>query len=636
MISIAHHFARLGTSNNWHFKYIKLHFRLSLIQSGYEFVNLNVVRYFHKALLFILLVSANAVVIFAQPPHPTSAGTKNFEFYFESGEAYYKSKEYLVAESYFDSARTIAIAQNDETKLGRCYLRLGTVKKIIGDLDLALEYYTLAKELFEKSKDYELLTLSHIELAELLRKVRKYSIAVGHISAAKEIYRTQHLTDTILLIKIYNRSAAINQEYNPDIRNSISDSYEAIALARAIGAETYMAVSLNELGFTYKNLHKEETSDSCFLEAERIWTEAGLFEEVLFVMNNRAMLYKHNEYKEDQIIPLYKSIIRISDSLNIELAVNDAYNYLYEDCLRTGDSALALFYVLKAHEIDTRNASSLFDYNLHNLTAKYENEKIKNEFDIITSKLDESSNQLETERRETRILIISLTILILLISIITWLLMKIRKSNKILLEKNTEKDSLIQEIHHRVKNNLQFVSSLLNMQLKSTQNIEEIEQLTEASRRISSMALVHEMLYNQADQKGISTKYYLEELIENLYSVVKSENQKIEFEMEIEDVLLNISDTISIGMITSELISNSMKHAFGSTAHPTVFLTLKQSADGTIRYLVRDNGKGFDEKETRENRLGLRLVDIFSRQLKGSYSITGSAGFSYEMTFKKK
>ncbi len=92
----------------------------------------------------------------------------------------------------------------------------------------------------------------------------------------------------------------------------------------------------------------------------------------------------------------------------------------------------------------------------------------------------------------------------------------------------------------------------------------------------------------------------------------------------------------SIGMITSELISNSMKHAFENVAEPTVFLTLKQNSDGTILYLIRDNGKGFDEKEIRENRLGLRLVDIFSRQLKGTYLITGSAGFRYEMTFKKK
>lgn len=587
-------------------------------------------------MFFIILAFGNVMISVAQKNNQSSVYEKNFDFYFESGEAYFKTKEYLVAESYFDSARNIAVIQNDEIKLGRCYLRLGTIKKTIGDLDLSMEYFTLAKDIFEKAKNYELLAASHVELAELLRKVRKYSIAVTHIAAAKEIYQTQHLTDTILLIKIYNRSAAINQEYNPDIRNSISDSYEAIDLARAIGEETYIAVSLNELGFTYKNLGKEEISDSCFLEAERIWIETGYFEEALFVMNNRAMLYKHNEYKIDQISSLYKSIIRISDSLDIDLAVNDAYNYLYEDCLRRGDSALALHYVLKAHEIDFRNASILFDYNLHNLASKYENDKIRNEFKIVTSKLDESSIQLEMERREGRILILSLAVLIILISIITWLLLKIRKSNKTLLEKNTEKDSLIQEIHHRVKNNLQFVSSLLNMQVKSTQNVEEIEPLTEASRRIGSMALVHEMLYNQADQKGISTKYYLEELIENLYSVVKSDNQKIEFEMEIEDVLLNISDTISIGMITSELISNSMKHAFQDVVNPTVFLTLKQNADGTIHYSIRDNGKGFDDKEIRENKLGLRLVDIFSRQLKGSYSIAGNAGFTYTLTFKKK
>jgi two-component sensor histidine kinase len=584
----------------------------------------------------VLLIWGKPLDLAAQNGNSAPAVRKNFEFYFDTGEAYLKTKEYLVAESYFDSARNMAVIQNDETKLGLCYLRLGTVKKIIGDLDLSMEYFTLAKDIFEKAKKYELLATSHVELAELLRKVRKYSIAVGHIAAAKEVYKTQHLTDTLLLIKIYNRSAAINQEYNPDIRNSISDSYEAIALAKAIGEETYIAVSLNELGFTYKNLGKEEISDSCFLEAERIWIETGHFEEALFVMNNRAMLYKHNLYKVDQIIPLYKAITRIADSLNIDLAVNDAYNYLYEDCLKAGDSAMALHYVLKAHEIDFRNAEILFDYNLHNLASKYGYDKIRNEFEIVKSKLNESSNQLEIERSEGRILILSLALLILLISIITWLLFKIRKSNKILVEKNTEKDSLIQEIHHRVKNNLQFVSSLLNMQVKSAQNIEEIVPLTEASRRISSMALVHEMLYNQADQKGISTKYYLEELIENLYSVVKSDNQKIEFEMEIEDVLLNISDTISIGMITSELISNSMKHAFQETDSPTVFLTLKKSSDGTIRYAIRDNGKGFDKKETRENRLGLRLVDIFSRQLKGSYSISGNDGFRYEMTFKKK
>jgi two-component sensor histidine kinase len=593
-------------------------------------------RYFINAILVLLLTWSKPLYLLAQNANPASGVKKNFEYYFESGESLIQSKEYLLAESYFDSARNIAVIQNNETKLGRCYLRLGTVKKIIGDLDLAMEYFTLAKDLFEKAKNYDLLAASHVELAELFRKITKHNIAHQHIQMAKKIYDDQNLNDTILLIKIHNRSAAINNEANPNFLVMIDESKKAIELSQAIGNDAYVAVSMNELGFMYKNHKKVQSSDSCYKEAERLWLKAGEYEDALYAMNNRAMLYLHNNFEKEKIIPIYERIVHLADSLNIQFTLHDPYYYLYRDAIEAGDSAKAFRYFFMGHEIDMQNSERMNNYNLHMLASKFENQKIKNEFNAVSSKLYESSNELEMERREARILIVSLAILMLLISIITFLLLKIRKSNKILLEKNSEKDSLIQEIHHRVKNNLQFVSSLLNMQVKSTQNAEEIEPLTEASRRISSMALVHEMLYNQADQKGISTKYYLEELIENLYSVVKSESQKIEFEMEIEDVLLNISDTISIGMITSELISNSMKHAFQNVVNPTVFLTLKQNSDGTILYSIRDNGKGFDEKEIRENRLGLRLVDIFSRQLKGTYSITGSAGFRYEMTFKKK
>lgn len=618
------------------FKYIKLHFGLRLWESGFEFVNLIVAKSFVNWFFFLLFFHGSGNCVFAQQSTPLNAGNTNFEFYLQSGEAHFASKEYLIAEAYFDTARNIAIVQSNETNIGRCYLKLGTVKKLIGDLDLALEYFTLAKDLFEKTENYELLATSHVEMAELFRKITKHGIANQHIQTAKEIYDEQNLSDTILLIKIHNRSAAINNESNPNFLIAIAESRRAIDLAKAIGHDAYVAVSLNELGFMYKNHIKVESSDSCYKEAERLWIKAGEYDDALLAMNNRAMLYAHNGYKKDEIVPLYERIIHLADSLKIQFTLHDPYYYLYQESIEAGDSAKALRYFVMGHDIDMQNANRMNNYNLHMLATKFENKKIKNEYNAVSSKLYESSNQLEMERRETQILIISVVALILLISIITWLLLKIRKSNKILHEKNLEKDSLIQEIHHRVKNNLQFVSSLLNMQVKSTQNVEEIQPLTEASRRISSMALVHEMLYNQADQKGVSTKYYLEELIETLYSVVNSENQKIDFEMEIEDVLLNISDTISIGMITSELISNSMKHAFQYVSNPVVSLALKQDTDGTIIYSIRDNGKGFEEKETRENTLGLRLVDIFSRQLKGNYSISGHAGFVYSMTFKKK
>lgn len=93
--------------------------------------------------------------------------------------------------------------------------------------------------------------------------------------------------------------------------------------------------------------------------------------------------------------------------------------------------------------------------------------------------------------------------------------------------------------------------------MKTTEKADESKSLTEASRRINAMALVHEMLYNRAEEKGIAVKYYLEELTDSLNTLVNSDQKQIEFEQNIIDVNLDVSDTISIGMITSELVSNS-------------------------------------------------------------------------------
>ena len=124
----------------------------------------------------------------------------------------------------------------------------------------------------------------------------------------------------------------------------------------------------------------------------------------------------------------------------------------------------------------------------------------------------------------------------------------------------------------------------------------------------------------------------MEELILSLDQLVNSDRIPIEFKLQIDEVNFNVSDSIALGMITSELISNSMKHAFRNVEKPEIEVTLRKE-EKRISFGVRDNGSGEGLQQNQKKTLGLRLIDIFSRQLKGKYAISANSGCSYELNF---
>jgi two-component sensor histidine kinase len=199
-----------------------------------------------------------------------------------------------------------------------------------------------------------------------------------------------------------------------------------------------------------------------------------------------------------------------------------------------------------------------------------------------------------------------------------------------------EKTALIQEIHHRVKNNLQFVGAMLEMQANATQDISHQSSILATSRRINAMTLVHEMLYSKENIENVSVKHYLEELVSEINEMINEENIPIQFTLKIDEVYFDITHCVAIGMITSELLSNSIKYAFSKIPKPGISVTLLyHKENNTVLYTVNDNGIGFD-KDLKRDGFGHRLIDIFSRQLKGSYSLDGAKGSSFKLEFKSK
>ena len=348
------------------------------------------------------------------------------------------------------------------------------------------------------------------------------------------------------------------------------------------------------------------------------------------------MVYTSYNYPKELIIETYLKLIETSDKNKANFPLDEAYSTLSKEYQAKGLHSKALEYFKKYHELRTLTLKNVYDAGIIEIKEKYENEKIKEEISSVSTKLTTSEQLLNQKGKENTIIYVFLVVLVLLVSVITYLFFQNKKANQSLEQKNLEKDALIQEIHHRVKNNLQFVSSLINMQITSNKITGEVYSLNDTSRRIQAMALVHEMLYNQNDLKGIHIKAYIEELIDSINDLVNNNNLPLSFNIDVDDFVFDAEKSIALGMITSELVANAIKYAFKNNPNPQIFIKLKQiSKNGFLEFIVKDNGVGMVEQNKDESKLGMRLINIFSRQLKGDYNFKNDLGLMYTITFNK-
>ena len=199
-----------------------------------------------------------------------------------------------------------------------------------------------------------------------------------------------------------------------------------------------------------------------------------------------------------------------------------------------------------------------------------------------------------------------------------------------------EKDVLMREMHHRVKNNLQVVSSLLSMQARTTRNIEAINALHKSQSRINTMALIHTQLYKSGDLSELNMKEFIDALSGQLFRSYPVNDRKITPIIHVADRKFPVSVGVYIGLIINELLSNAIEHAFGDRKEGTIEVSLTVSDTGRVNLMVRDDGiglpVGFDIDKT--GSFGLRLVDILAKdQLQGTLEVINEGGATFNMEF---
>ncbi|MBT8321354.1 MAG: sensor histidine kinase [Eudoraea sp.] len=201
-----------------------------------------------------------------------------------------------------------------------------------------------------------------------------------------------------------------------------------------------------------------------------------------------------------------------------------------------------------------------------------------------------------------------------------------------------EKETLLREVHHRVKNNLQTVSSLLSLQSRSVEDVKMKGLLKSSQNRVISMAMVHEMLYMREDLSRIEYKTYVQELSEYLVRSVKGAENKVKLNIDIPDIKLGIDTAIPLGLLINEALTNALKYGIQEDSEGEINIALKKDADEDYVLNIGDNGVGFsaqvDHKSTRS--LGLKLIHNLARQLKGTITRDESKkGTNYIVKFRE-
>lgn len=199
-----------------------------------------------------------------------------------------------------------------------------------------------------------------------------------------------------------------------------------------------------------------------------------------------------------------------------------------------------------------------------------------------------------------------------------------------------EKEVLLKEIHHRVKNNLQVISSLLRLQAETAQNIETAALFLDSQERVRAMAMVHEFLYKSSDLARINFPAYVASLVRNLYRTFGLNSAETPPQLKVDDVRLSLDVAVPCGLLLTELVSNAVKYAYPNKKGGPIDIHFRGLPTGLFELTVADQGVGFPKNFdwTKSESLGLRLVRLLTEQLQGEIRMENHAGIKFVVTFK--
>lgn len=519
----------------------------------------------------------------------------------------------------------------------KCWLWKAEYLKFNNKVEEAFFYYMKSREVFIQEQDWNLLVFCNARVMEFYRKTAKHEMGISLAKETEKIIHRRKVIDLKALNLFYNRYAALVNEQNQPAF-SLKLSNKALSFADLLNDNNAKAISYNEMGFSYKNSNQVALAIKQYQKAEKEWRIKGYLREALNAEFNIITMKAHNNLinVESQIVA-FKALLAKANALSIHDHDGVLYHYISTCYQFSGDTKNELKYYRLSVKEDLELMNRQNEIKLKNAEEKYQNDQLNKK--LVDEKKQKAFQQKQNIQNRKTIWLFVVLAAVFLIGLIYSIVLqqKVKKSYQEIKLKDEQKNTLIAEIHHRVKNNLQYVRSILEMQLAIVSEEKDKHNLEDVSRRIQAMTLVHEMLYNKEESIGINIEAYLNQLVQHLSIGFSSKNQP-EVQINITSAEVTISEATSLGIVCAELFNNSVKYAFINHPNPLFIIDLKITAD-KVNLLVKDNGENFAHpnnlQDENRQKLGLRIIDIFARQLKAVYQIEKDHGYKFELSYTR-
>ncbi len=547
------------------------------------------------------------------------------------GRAYRKMGSYVPAISSFRKVYDYAKIHQDTLLTAEAADQIGTMNTFMGNMLIGQKYLLEVAEIYAQVGSKKEIAGANNGLAIFYNDMGQKEKAIEMYNAALEIY--EEIDDTMGRANIHANLGML-YIYEKEFQLAQKHILMQGKLDTLLNTQWGLGFHYDYMGVLYRKQKQYSKALRWYTKALHLRQKLPSHYNIAESRSGLSSTYLAlNQY--DEAIKQANEILRYKEEHQSLSQQMSAYSLLSKAYEKKGAYRKALAfhkeYKIMSDSIYQRDMLS----EIADKDALYQGAKKDKEI----TKLDAENLISQSKIKNKNKIILFGGIALGIISILLFSLYHLLK--KVSIQKNKlqilvkEKDILLREIHHRVKNNLQLVSSLLTMQGRSIDNESAAQAINEGKNRVRTMALIHQDLYNKENITQIGIKQYVEKLTRELYTTYSLEENKIKLHHKIDDIELDIDALVPLGLIINELITNSLKYAWPNNENGNLFIELYK-LNNTITLIIKDDGVGFDPKSIKSESFGSTLISALTLQLDGKYIYRNINGSEVTITFKTK